>query len=63
MTSDQTFKLEAALKIHLLLVDDESEFKEVMQQHLGRAGTRRCGAARPGGQQAGSKGVELTYYN
>ncbi len=38
--SDQPSKLDAALKIHLLLVDDESEFKEVMQKHLGRAGIR-----------------------
>jgi DNA-binding NtrC family response regulator len=38
--SDQPSKLDAALKIHLLLVDDESEFKEVMQKHLGRVGIR-----------------------
>jgi DNA-binding NtrC family response regulator len=38
--SDQPSKLDAALKIHLLLVDDEPEFKEVMQKHLGRAGIR-----------------------
>jgi DNA-binding NtrC family response regulator len=40
MTSDQTFKLEAALKIHLLLVDDEPDFKEVMQKHLSKMGIR-----------------------
>lgn len=38
--SDQSSNLDAALKIHLLLVDDESEFKEVMQKHLGRVGIR-----------------------
>lgn len=38
--NDQPSALDAALKIHLLLVDDESEFKEVMQRHLGRAGIR-----------------------
>jgi len=31
---------EAALRIHLLLVDDEPDFKEVMQRHLGQAGIR-----------------------
>jgi DNA-binding NtrC family response regulator len=40
MTSDQTFKIEAALKIHLMLVDDEPDFKEVMQKHLARMGIR-----------------------
>lgn len=40
MTSEQSFKLEAALKIHLLLVDDEPDFKEVMQKHLSRMGIR-----------------------
>jgi len=38
--SEQTCKLEAALKIHLLLVDDEPEFKEVMHKHLSRMGIR-----------------------
>ncbi|MDY0390020.1 response regulator [Desulfobulbus oligotrophicus] len=38
--SNQFAGLDAALKIHLLLVDDESEFKEIMQKHLGRAGIR-----------------------
>lgn len=38
--NDQPSALDAALKIHLLLVDDESEFKEVMQRHLGQAGIR-----------------------
>ncbi|MDR2551157.1 MAG: response regulator [Desulfobulbus sp.] len=36
--SEQTVQLEAALKIHLLLVDDDLEFKEIMQRHLGRIG-------------------------
>lgn len=40
MTTEQAFKLEAALKIHLLLVDDEPDFKEVMQKHLSRMGIR-----------------------
>lgn len=40
MTTEQAFKLEAALKIHLLLVDDEVEFKEIMQKHLSRMGIR-----------------------
>lgn len=38
MTTEQAFTLEAALKIHLLLVDDEEEFKEIMQKHLARMG-------------------------
>ena len=38
--SEQTVQLEAALKIHLLLVDDDLEFKEVMQRHLERNGIR-----------------------
>ncbi len=38
MTSEHAFKLEAALKIHLLLVDDEPDFKEVMLKHLSRMG-------------------------
>lgn len=38
--NEQTFQLEAALKIHLLLVDDEPEFKEVMHRHLSRMGIR-----------------------
>jgi len=40
MTSEQAFQLDAALKIHLLLVDDEPEFKEVMLKHLSRMGIR-----------------------
>ena len=40
MTTEQAFKLEAALKIHLLLVDDEPEFKEGMLKHLSRMGIR-----------------------
>lgn len=38
--NDQPSNLDAALRIHLLLVDDEPDFKEVMQQHLGQAGIR-----------------------
>lgn len=40
MTTEQAFTLEAALKIHLLLVDDEVDFKEIMQKHLSRMGIR-----------------------
>jgi len=40
MTSEQAFQLNAALKIHLLLVDDEPDFKEVMLKHLSRMGIR-----------------------
>ena len=40
MTSEQTPSLEAALRIHLLLVDDEPEFKEIMLKHLSRMGIR-----------------------
>ncbi len=40
MTSEQALQLDAALKIHLLLVDDEPEFKEVMLKHLSRMGIR-----------------------
>jgi DNA-binding NtrC family response regulator len=38
--NDQPSTPDAALKIHLLLVDDEPEFKELMQRHLGLAGIR-----------------------
>lgn len=38
MSLEQTFKLEAALKIHLLLVDDEQDFTEVMYKYLSRNG-------------------------
>ena len=40
MISEQSVNLDAALQIHLLLVDDEPEFKEVMQRHLSRMGIR-----------------------
>jgi len=40
MTSEQALQLDAALRIHLLLVDDEPEFKEVMLKHLSRMGIR-----------------------
>lgn len=38
--SDHTLSLEAALRIHLLLVDDEPAFKEGMHNHLSRLGIR-----------------------
>ncbi len=38
--NDQPANLDAALKIRLLLVDDEPEFKEVMLRHLDQAGIR-----------------------
>jgi DNA-binding NtrC family response regulator len=38
MSLEQAFKLEAALKIHLLLVDDEPDFTEVMHKYLSRHG-------------------------
>ena len=40
MTSVQSPTLEAALRIHLLLVDDEPDFKEIMLKHLSRMGIR-----------------------
>jgi len=43
--SEQTVQLEAALKIHLLLVDDDLVFKEVMQRRLGRNGIRLSASA------------------
>ena len=38
MTLEQAFKLEAALKTHLLLVDDEPDFTEIMAKYLSRHG-------------------------
>ena len=38
MATEHPSRLEAALKIHLLLVDDELDFKEVMLKHLSRMG-------------------------
>ena len=38
MTNERAFKLEAALKIHLLLVDDEPDFKEILLKRLTRMG-------------------------
>jgi two-component system, OmpR family, response regulator len=38
MSLDQAFKLEAALKIHLLLVDDEPDFTAIMYKYLSRNG-------------------------
>ena len=38
MTNERAFKLEAALKIHLLLVDDEPDFKEIILKRLTRMG-------------------------
>ena len=36
MTSERAFKLDAALKIRLLLVDDEPDFKEIILKRLTR---------------------------
>ena len=38
MPFEQAFKLDAALKIHLLLVDDEPDFTEIMYKYLSRNG-------------------------
>lgn len=38
MTNERAFKLQAALKIHLLLVDDEPDFKEIILKRLSRMG-------------------------
>ena len=38
MPFEQAFKLDAALKIHLLLVDDEPDFTEIMHKYLSRNG-------------------------
>lgn len=43
--SEQTCTLDAALKIHLLLVDDEPAFKESVQTHLIRMNIRHSLAA------------------
>ena len=40
MSSEPAFQLDAALRIRLLLVDDETDFKEVMLKHLSRRGIR-----------------------
>ena len=40
MSSEPAFQLDAALRIRLLLVDDEPDFKEVMLKHLSRRGIR-----------------------
>ena len=40
MSSEPAFQLDAALRIRLLLVDDEPDFKEVMLKHLSRKGIR-----------------------
>ena len=40
MTNELPFKLEAALNIHLLLVDDESDFKEIVLKRLSRMGIK-----------------------
>lgn len=40
MTSPQRPSFEAALKISLLLVDDEPEFKDIVRKHLTRIGIR-----------------------
>lgn len=38
MTNERAFKLDAALKINLLLVDDEPDFKEIILKRLTRMG-------------------------
>lgn len=38
MSPEQAFKLEAALQIHLLVVDDEPDFTEVLYKYLSRNG-------------------------
>lgn len=40
MSLEHAFKVEAALAIHLLLVDDEPDFTEVMHKYLSRNGIR-----------------------
>ena len=40
MSSEHAFQLDAALRIRLLLVDDEPDFKEAMLKHLSRRGIR-----------------------
>ena len=40
MSSEPAFQLDAALRIRLLLVDDDPDFKEVMLKHLSRRGIR-----------------------
>ena len=40
MTNERAFKLDAALKIQLLLVDDEPDFKEILLKRLTRMGVR-----------------------
>ena len=40
MSSEPAFQLDAALRIRLLLVDDEPDFKEVILKHLSRRGIR-----------------------
>ena len=40
MSSEPPCQLDAALRIRLLLVDDEPDFKEVMLKHLSRKGIR-----------------------
>ena len=38
MANERAFKLDAALKINLLLVDDEPDFKEIINKRLTRMG-------------------------
>jgi len=38
MTSERPLKPEAILNIHLLLVDDEDDFREIMQKRINRFG-------------------------
>jgi len=38
MTSERLFKPDAILRCHLLLVDDEDDFRDIMQKRIGRYG-------------------------
>ncbi len=40
MTNERAFRLDAALKIHLMLVDDEPDFKEIILKRLTRMGVQ-----------------------
>jgi DNA-binding NtrC family response regulator len=40
MINKRNFRLDAALKIHLLLVDDEPDFQEIIHKRMTRMGVR-----------------------
>ena len=40
MTNERAFKLEASLKIQLLLVDDEQDFRDIIRKRLTRLGVQ-----------------------